>query len=149
MKNSGMALLAVIAGGALALAGAASANDENSGDPRVGEEVSRICFGRDINNFETIEGEDDAVLLEKSVNEWYKVTLIGACSYRQLKWAMAVAFDDRTGCVTRGDALIFTQSVMGDFSFQDTTRCIVDDIYRWDPKANAESAADADLLQEE
>jgi len=34
--------------------GVALAGDD--GDPRQGEQVDRICFGRDINNFKTIKG---------------------------------------------------------------------------------------------
>jgi hypothetical protein len=136
MKRSGLAFLAAFASGALMVGASAYAGEEKA-DPRVGEQVSRICFGRNINNFKTIDGEDDAVLLEKGVNDWYKATLIGACSYRQLKWAMAVAIDSRPagGCVSPGDVLIFTRSVTGEFSFPDTTRCVIDDIYKWDPDA--------------
>jgi len=125
--------------------GVALAGDD--GDPRQGEQVDRICFGRDINNFKTIKGEDDAVLLEKGVNDWYKATLIGACSYRQLKWAQAVAIDQRPagGCVTPGDTLIFSRSISGSFRSSDTTRCAISEIYEWDEDATADDEdADAD-----
>jgi hypothetical protein len=106
-------------------------------DPRLGEEVNRICFPRNITNFRALEGEDDAVLLEKSVNDWYKATLIGACSYRELKWAEAVAIEQRPkgGCVSPGDYLIFSRSAFGDLTFPNTTRCAISAIYKWDPDA--------------
>jgi len=135
---------ALAAGAALLAGGAALAGDDV--DPRQGEKVGRICFGRDINNFKAIKGEDDAILLERSVNDWYKATLIGACNYRELKWAQAVIIDQRPagGCVTRGDTLIFSRSITGDFSFPNATRCIIQDIYKWDPDATAEEDAEAD-----
>jgi hypothetical protein len=144
MKSSSVLVLAALAG---FWAGAAAA--EEKADPRVGEEVDRICFGRDINNFKTIKGEDDAILLERGVNDWYKATLIGACNYRELKWAQAVAIDQRPagGCVTPGDSLIFSRSAFGDFKFPNTTRCAIADIYKWDEDAEAaddDAAADDD-----
>ncbi len=107
------------------------------GDPRLGEEVDQICFSRDISNFRTIDDEDDAVLLERGVNDWYKTTLAGACNYNQLRFAQSVAIDDRPrgGCIRRGDALVFSNSAFGDFSFPNATRCIIVEIRRWDPKA--------------
>jgi hypothetical protein len=140
MRGSGKALLAALAGGVLVAATAAFASDETADEPRAGEEVRRICFGRDINNFRTIEGEDDAVLLEKGVNDWYKVTLVGACSYRDIKWAQSVAIEQRPagGCVTSGDYLVFSRSAFGDFSFPNATRCAISEIYKWDPDAAEE-----------
>lgn len=138
MKRLGIAFVSA----ALALTAAASAEPEKP-DPRVGEQVDRICFGRNINNFKTIEGEDDAILLEKGVNDWFKATLIGACNYRELKWAQAVAIDQRPagGCVTPGDYLIFSRSAFGDFKFPNTTRCAISAIYKWDPDAKADEDA--------
>ncbi|MEK7265203.1 MAG: DUF6491 family protein [Pseudomonadota bacterium] len=140
MKRSGIAFLTLLAG----LSVSAAAAESGKADPRLGEQVDRICFGRNINNFKTIEGEDDAILLEKGVNDWYKATLIGACNYSQLKWAQAVAIDQRPagGCVTPGDYLIFSRSAFGDFSFPNTTRCAISEIYRWNPDAAADAAKD-------
>lgn len=150
MRRSGKAFWAVLAGGCMVSASAALAGEEAADEPRAGEEVGRICFGRDINNFKTIEGEDDAVLLEKGVNDWYKVTLIGACSYRELKWAQTVAIEQRPagGCVTSGDYLVFSRSAFGDFSFPNATRCAISEIRKWDPDA-AEDEADVETSPED
>ncbi len=127
----------------IGLAGAAIAGGKASGeataDPRLGEEVDRICFSRDIDGFRTIDDEDDAVLLERGVNDWYKTTLAGACNYNRLRFAQSVAIDERPrgGCITRGDALVFSNSAFGDFSFPNATRCSIVEIHRWDPKAEA------------
>jgi hypothetical protein len=140
MRGSGKAFLAALAGGVLVAAPAAFAGEETADESRAGEEVGRICFGRDINNFKAIEGEDDAILLERGVNDWYKVTLVGACSYRELRWAQSVAIEQRPagGCVTSGDYLVFSRSAFGDFSFPNATRCAISEIYKWDPDAAEE-----------
>jgi len=131
----------------LFLGALAAADEGEKTDPRVGEKVDRICFGRNINNFKAIKGEDDAILLEKGANDWYKATLIGACSYRELNWAQSVAIEQHPagGCVTPGDYLIFSRSAFGEFRFPDTRRCAISEIYEWDDKAPApEEADDAD-----
>lgn len=132
-----------LAAAAAALAGlgafgsARSDEPADAPDPRLGEEVDQICFARNISGFRTIDGEDDAVLLERGVNDWYRASLAGACNWNQLRFAQSVAIDGRPGggCVRRGDALVFSDSAFGDFSFPSATRCIIVEIRRWDPKA--------------
>lgn len=137
------ALPVAVAIAAFGVAGTAlsreEADDDTKSDPRLGEEVDRICFSRDIDGFRTIDDEDDAVLLERGVNDWYKATLSGPCNYSTLRFAQSVAIDDRPrgGCVTRGDALVFSDSAFGDFSFPRATRCIIVEMHRWNPKATA------------
>ena len=142
---TGFRIAALAAG--IALTGALAAAESEGADPRLGDKVDRICFGRDINNFKAIEGEDDVVLLERGVNDWYKVELIGACDYSELKWSQAVAIDQRPagGCLTPGDYLIFTRSAFGEFNFANTRRCAVSAIYKWNEKAAApEDGADGE-----
>lgn len=112
---------------------------ESQVDPRLGEEVDRICFSRDIDGFRTLDDEDDAVLLERGVNDWYRASLSGPCNYNLLRFAQSVAIDEqpRGGCVMRGDALIFSDSAFGDFSIPRATRCVIVEIHRWNPKATA------------
>lgn len=121
------------------LGAARSGEPAAEADPRLGEEVDRICFSRDISNFQTIDDEDDAVLLERGVNDWYRTSLAGACNHNQLRFAQSVAIDQRPrgGCIRRGDALVFSDSAFGDFSFPNATRCIIVEIRRWNPKATA------------
>ncbi|MFN0022327.1 MAG: DUF6491 family protein [Parvularculaceae bacterium] len=140
--SAAAAALAALGAAGSVLAGekrAADTPESSKADPRLGEEVRQICFSRSISGFRTIDDEDDAILLERGVNDWYKTTLAGACNYNQLRFAQSVAIDQRPGggCITRGDALVFSDSAFGDFSFPNATRCIITEIYRWDPKAKA------------
>lgn len=144
MKRVALTIFTLLAGVS------AAAADGEKADPRLGKQVDRICFGRNINNFKAIEGEDDAILLEKGVNDWYKAKLIGACNYRDLKWAQSVAIDQRPagGCVTPGDYLIFSRSAFGDFSFPNTTRCAISEIHEWNEDAAPAASGDAPAADE-
>ncbi len=126
-------LLTIIAaaGMAAALFSGPGMADEPDIDPRIGEEVRSICFGRNINAWKALKGEDDVVLLKKSVRDWYRVELAGACDYRVLRSAMAIGIDSRPagGCVSRGDVIIVSDSPGFD------RRCVITKMYEWNEDA--------------
>lgn len=117
----------------IALASMGAQAEEQSADPRIGEEVNRICFRPNINGWRTIDNLDNAVLLQRGVNDWYYVELIGACDRRVLRSAIEIGIDSRPGanCITRGDIIIV----------RDTPglprRCNVRGMYAWDDDAEA------------
>ncbi len=115
-------------------------------DPRIGEEVRSICFGRSINGWRAVKGEDDVVLLQRGVSHWYRVELLGACDYRVLRSAIAIGIDSRPsgGCITRGDAIIVEDSP----GFN--RRCSIKRMYEWNEDAvtEAEDATDADEVKD-
>lgn len=100
-------------------------------DPRIGEEVNRICFQRNIKGWRPVKGEDDVVLLERGINNWYRVELLGACDERLFRFAHKIGIDSRPGggCVTRGDAIIVEDSP----GFN--RRCTITAMYEWDEDA--------------
>lgn len=102
-------------------------------DPRIGPEVDRICFARNINGWKALKGEDDVVLLESGVNDWYRVETTGGCRESAFRFAEVIGLEQRPagGCVTRGDVIIVRDS--GDF----TRRCFISKINKWDDKAKA------------
>lgn len=118
---------------ALTAAGMTAQAEEDGADPRIGEEVNRICFGANINGWRAIDDTDNAVLLQRGVNDWYYVELLGACDHRVLRFAQQIGIDSRpgAGCITRGDTIIV----------RDTPgiprRCSVLDMYKWDDDAEA------------
>jgi len=127
--------LAVI--GAIGLAGLASpglAEEDGAEDVdyRIGKEVDRICFGRNINGWKTVDKLDDVILLKQSVNHWYYVELLGACRYSALRSALSIGIDSRFsgGCIRRGDSIIVEDSAF-------SLRCTVQNIYEWDEDATA------------
>lgn len=124
---------------AFVLAATTNAAGAESKDPRIGEAAQSICFARQINGFQTIDGADNAVLLNSGVRELHYVTLAGLCTSHELRFAQAVAIDQRPGggCVTRGDRLIFSDSVFFDDKPGRVSRCVITGIYRWNPDAKA------------
>lgn len=119
---------------------------EEKVDPRLGERVDRICFQRNINSWRSVKGEDDVVLLERSVNNWYRVELSGGCDERLFRFATAIGIDSRPGggCLTRGDTIIVEDGPGFD------RRCIITRIYEWDEDAApAEDAEDEDAPEED
>lgn len=145
MKKASFAFLGI---GVSLLMGVASAgNDTSYDDPRIGKKVDRICFARSIDNFKIPDDFDDAVLLEKGVNDWFFVELRGACASRSLRFAQAIGIDTfgGGGCLTRGDTLIFSSSAFKPKP-HDLSRCFVDDMYKWDEDAvEEEEESDEDV----
>lgn len=123
---------------------AAFAGEPAKPDPRLGEEVDRICFASTINGFRTIDGADNVVVLEKGVRDDYRVELSGLCTARTLNFAQSVAIDSRPagGCVTRGDVLVFSGSAFFDDRPIDRTRCFITRINKWNEKAAQAQPAD-------
>lgn len=145
MKSLAFRTLGLALGAAIFAAGA-SAKDTGAAkpDPRIGEEVNKICFAHNINGWKEIDGEDDVVLLETGVNNWYRVELAGACPARVFKFAQAIGIDERPsgGCVSRGDAIVVEDT--GNF----TRRCYITKIYEWNddlpPPADEAGESDKD-----
>jgi hypothetical protein len=134
---------AVFAGAAMisaATADPAKDKDSKPADPRIGEEVNSICFASTINGWRSIKGEDDAVLLERGVNDWYKVSLSGACDERLFRSAIAIGLESRPGggCVSRGDVIIVEDTP----GF--TRRCMITRMYKWDEEAAKEDEAESE-----
>ena len=131
MKKASFASLSVCV--SLLTASAIAGENNAYDDPRIGEEVDRICFARSIDSFSIPDDYDDAVLLKKGVSKWFFVELRGSCTTRSLRFAQAVGVDTfgGGGCLTRGDTLVFSDTVFKPKP-HDLTRCFVDDMYKWD-----------------
>ena len=102
-------------------------------DPRLGEEVNRICFASNIDSFS--RATDRTVILERGVNDYFLVETFGTCL--DLDRAQSIGIDSFSSCLTRGDALYasdsaFTLQSRGEIPPQ---RCIVKSIHAWNPDA--------------
>ncbi|MAK60875.1 MAG: hypothetical protein CMK09_07845 [Ponticaulis sp.] len=103
-----------------------------AGDPRLGEQVDRMCFASNIDSFS--QNTRDTVVLEMSPGKDF---LVETSSCFDLDRAQSVAIDAHSSCVTRGDRLLVSDSV---FSASSSTgagpnRCFIKAIYAWDEKA--------------
>lgn len=108
------------------------------GDPRLGEQVSNICFSSSIDGFSLNERE--TVVLREGSRE-YMVEVLGTCL--ELDSAMTIGIDARTSCLSKGDHLIVSSSFTGNGAGIGPQRCMIKDIYAWDPDAKAEPAEEA------
>lgn len=137
-------LSSVAAAGLMMTAACASydGDEQAKSDPRIGEKVDRICFGRTIDGWRDVKGKDNVVLLERGVNEWYYTELTGVCRANALRSAIAIGIESRPagGCVTKGDVIIVEDSP----GF--TQRCIITDIYKWDEDAPAPDEDEDDMM---
>lgn len=106
-------------------------------DPRLGEQVSSICFKGNIDGFSDAAG--NTIVLREGINQHYRVSLSGFCP--NLEHAQSLAFERQSGCVRRGDYILVSESV---FSLDDgdgigPDRCFINEIYKWDRNAKDES----------
>ncbi len=122
---------------AILLAGCAASAEGDAADgndidaeiaARQGEEVDRVCFARSINGWRSLGRR--SILIEKGVNDWYKLDLIGTCDPQ---WAFdAIAIRTRpagASCLRRGDRIDTPdRSVSGS--------CAITKIYRWNEAAD-------------
>ena len=148
MKEPDMTKKASIIATVAALAAAACATpaSEQSGqakpsiydDPRLGPEVSRICFQRNINGWRTIDGDDDGIILERGVRDDYRVEYTGGCSSSDFRFAqtIGIAGQPAGGCLTKGDRLL----VEGAGNF--VNRCLITQINEWNDDATEDDEAD-------
>jgi len=118
---------------------ASSSNQEPKGaaafvdDPRLGEQVNKICFTQSINGFSG--ATKDTVILSKSVNDDYLVEVTGGCY--NLRSAGSIGLDTNLSCLSKFDNLVVSESA---FSLKDSTgigpqRCAIKAIYKWNKDA--------------
>lgn len=134
-----MRLHLTLATAVFALAGCASTTGtpkasgvaQYEGDARLGAVVDRICFASNIDSFGDTTRDTFTV---REGQDHYLIEVFGSCA--PLKNAMTMKMESTMSCLSKGDHVIVSDSLMGGrgdaFS---TQRCMVKEIYAWDPKA--------------
>ena len=88
----------------------------------AGEEVSSVCFNRQLNNWQPLSR--NAIVIERGMNEYYRLTLSGACD--ATRSGLTLATESRSGiCLDSGDEVDFS----GDFA----PSCLINSIHAWTP----------------
>ncbi len=101
-------------------------------DPRQGAEVRQICFNQQIRNWR--ENDRRSIIVEKGVNEEYKLDLIGTCEPDDA--FLRIGLVSRVGggtCLSSGDKLVTDSDIGGS--------CSIRRIYEWNKDAGAATAA--------
>ena len=101
------------------------------GDPRLGEEVKKVCFNQSIDGFTSTTR--DTVVLTKGVSDEYIIEVFGACP--NLRSAQRIALDSVTSCLSKSDYLIVYDSAFGTDSGLGPDRCSIRRIHAWDSDA--------------
>jgi hypothetical protein len=133
--------------GLAATAGCASMDDGLRGeklaellaDPRVGEEVDRVCFIQGIDRF--THRTDYSVVLTEGVSDDYLV-VVQSCN--NLPFAQSLSLSGSNGCLRPLDRIQVFETAFGtgprvgssNFDF-----CQVESLYRWNEKATSEEDA--------
>ena len=108
-------------------------------DPRLGEQVNRICFADNIDSFR--KATRNTVIVEEGVNDEYLIVTAGSCY--DLDNALSLSLDTfgSSSCVSRGDNIFAYDSAFGpDETDIPPVRCPIRAIYEWD-----EDAAEAEV----
>ncbi len=79
----------------------------SGGDPRLGEEVSQICFSSSINRWSEVKGEDGVILLDRTANDWYRLEISEGCSEKLIRRANHINIETKpgTGCLRVNDSI--------------------------------------------
>ncbi|WP_371395531.1 DUF6491 family protein [Fretibacter rubidus] len=105
------------------------------GDARLGQQVDKICFERNIDGFSN--NTKDTVVLSTGPSRDYIVSVRGICS--NLPFAQSIGLSPRTSCLRENDFIIVSESAftLNDRSGIGPDRCYIDEIYEWDVRAEA------------
>ena len=98
---------------------------------RQGEAVDRICFTRQIDNWRGLDRH--AILVEKGVNEWFKLDLTGPCEPDLAFERIALRTSPPGGCLTKGDAV-------ATFSTPTYGVCRIVAMYKWNAAAEVDAS---------
>ncbi len=108
-------------------------------DPRLGSEVGKICFKRNIDGFRN--ATKDTVILDAGVRDEYIVEVHGSCF--NLRNAQAIQLDSNLSCLSEFDNIVIYESAFGSRTSPNSVeRCSIKSIYKWDEKAIPEDEED-------
>lgn len=112
----------VLAGVALLLIACQSSGPSAVQRGTAGDEVNSVCFTNQIRGWQPLSR--NAIVLERGLNDYYRVTLNGVCD--ATRSGLTMATESRSGiCLGIGDDIDFAN----DFS----PSCSIQSIHAWTP----------------
>jgi len=97
-------------------------------DPRQGAEVKNICFQSQIRNWSALDRR--AVIVEKGVNDYYKLDLAGTCDPQDAFNSIGLISRPAGGsCLETGDQLVTDSRYPGG-------TCSITRIFKWNKDAD-------------
>ena len=127
------------------LTGCATSQDDKAkipldSDPRVGEEVSQVCFVQNLDSWQNVDNDRRAVILKMINRETYKLKLSGSCDPDFAMTRLAVKTHGGSNCFSRGDIV----KTDGDVSRGHGSGCVVMSIHKWDATAAGKTEKQAE-----
>lgn len=111
-------------------------------NPRIGEEVNRVCRAGGINGFG--ETTRNTVVVTSGVNRRHLLKVAGGCF--NLKNAQSIKFNQFSGCLSRGDSLLAFENTFGPSSGDARSfKCIITNIYKYNKDAPEEVDIETDV----
>ena len=98
------------------------------GDPRVGEAVQQVCFTRNLDSWQNVDNDRNALILRMNNRERYKLKLSGGCDPDWAFTTIAIISRPGSGCLSRGDKLKTDRDMYG-------MACTILGINKWNPDA--------------
>ena len=100
-------------------------------DPRIGEEVTQVCFYRDLDSWNNVDNDRNAVIIKMTNRDTYKLKLSGSCDPGWADLRMAIIARGGANCFSRGDRI----RTDGDPSQGRGSGCTISKIHKWNPDA--------------
>lgn len=132
---------------AISVTGCATSQDDRvqiplESDPRVGEQVTQVCFTQNLDSWQNVDNDRKALIVKMSNREYYKLKLSGICDADWARTTIAVITRPGSGCFSRGDKVKTDADTAQGYG----SGCTIMAINRWNPDAvkQAESEEEAD-----
>lgn len=100
-------------------------------DPRIGAEVKQVCFTNNIDSWNDVDNDRNAVILRMTTRDYYKLKISGGCDPQWAMSTLAVITRGGSNCYTRGDRI----KTDGDPFRGYGSACVITQINKWDPDA--------------
>lgn len=129
------AMAILLLAGATATGAGAAGDRSGAGalsDPRKGEAVEKVCLASELSDW--AELGEGAVLVRRGPQEYYLVTLVGACRPDLARNQIAIASRSGSPCLQRFDEITTGREV----SFGQA--CTVEGLYRWNAQNGGETS---------
>ena len=112
-------------------------------DPRIGEEVSQVCFAREVDSWGEVDNDRNAVLIRMNSREYYKLKISPGCDPQWAISTIAIIKRGGSNCYSRGDRV---KTDADPFRGRGSA-CVITKINKWDPDAAKQAEQKAEEAQ--
>lgn len=123
------------------LGGCASTQQQETGiplvsDPRIGDTVRQVCFANQIDSWNSVDNDRNAVILKMNNRDYFKLKISGGCDPQWAMSTLAVIRRGGSNCFSQGDRIKTDADPFRDYG----SSCVITAINKWDPEAANKTA---------